>query len=135
LRLKITELGAVAVKVISGDSASAPVAKPDPLLNVRMAQKDVDKARAAYSNEKRSGNDQKKLVSAAVGILKTLDKLGDNVQVARKLALGSDDKSDLVDICENARELFKITKETPGIDSDGSASPYLKSVGPKLAVD
>ncbi|MCC6573259.1 MAG: hypothetical protein IT462_05650 [Planctomycetes bacterium] len=130
---KLKELPTVNVKVNLTDTA--PVAKPDPLLNVHNAQKDVDKARAAYSNEKRSGNDPKKLVSAAVSILKSLDKLGDNVQAARKLALDSESKSDLVDICENARELFKITKETPGIDSDGSASPYLKSVGPKLAAE
>lgn len=119
----------VGVDITGKNKSSTP--KPDPLKPVNSAESELAKATLAYGRSL-DASDGKARVNAAVGVLRALDKLGTEAQIARKKNLGSEDKSALDSIVAEARATFQDVKKTPGLDSNAEAKKLLVSVPAKL---
>lgn len=124
------KLPEVSVKVNITDKTPPP--KPDVLAPVRASMKDVNLALDGYFKAKET-NIPTAVKSGAINVLKALDRLGDKIVEVRKKPLDSSDKSDLDEICRDARVKFKTAKENPGLMDDQTAKPLLAGIGPKLS--
>ncbi|MBX3458873.1 MAG: hypothetical protein KF696_02770 [Planctomycetes bacterium] len=126
------QLGKVDVGVDLGGKNKTP--KEDPLKAVNAAESDVSKATMAYGRAMGS-SDGKARVDAAVGVLRALDKLGTEVQIARKKNLAAEDKSRLEKTVAEARTTLQDVKKTPGLDSNAEAMKLMPSVSSKLTLN
>jgi hypothetical protein len=130
-----SRLGRVNVDVdLSGGRTTAEVAPPrqDPLLDVNRARRDVVDARQAYGAARESSTDTSVRASAAVDVLKALDRLGDEVQKVDHSKLNQDERSRLDEIIRDARATLMDMRQTPGLRNDPEAGPLLDRVGGKL---
>lgn len=125
------QLGKVEVGVDLGGKGSPP--KQDPLKAVNAAESEVSKATMAYGRSLGS-SDSKARVNAAVGVLRALDKLGTEVQIANKKSLSSEDKSRLEKTVAEARTTLQDVKKTPGLDGNAEAMKLMPSVSSKLTL-
>lgn len=131
---KITEaLGKVNVGIdLKGGSKTPTPPKADNLASVEKSRGDVTKARGAYGLAKDGGNSTK-ITESAIKILEALDKLGTEVQNARKKSLTTEEKDRLSDIVLDAKATLFDTKQTPGLIEHPKAKPLLKSIPDKLS--
>ncbi|MBE7493288.1 MAG: hypothetical protein HS108_16215 [Planctomycetes bacterium] len=130
---KIEEaLGKVSVGIDLKGGSSKPVApRVDNLAAVEKSRAEVIRARANYGAAKDT-RDSGKITDAAIRILEALDKLGTEVQAARKKSLASDEKERLSDIVQDAKATLYDTKQTPGLAENARAKPLLESIPRKL---
>lgn len=126
----VDKLGKVNVSVDMGSKKTEP--PKDALAGVMAARDKLDVAVANYGTARDTTSERKKRVAAAVDGLKALDKLGDEIEKARKLNLSSDDKARLAGVVGSAKESFQMFKATPGLDEDASAKPLLAGIPKKL---
>ena len=104
---------------------------PDNLADVNSAKGDVADARLAYG-EALESRDGARRVTAAVGVLEALDKLGDKVQAARKKSLSADEKDRLSDVVKDAKATLYDVKQTPKLSDDAKAKKLMASIPQKL---
>jgi hypothetical protein len=121
------ELGKVDVGVDLTPRARAP--KVDNLAGVSAARGDVSRARLSYGEAIDRGGDR---VAPAVSVLTALDRLGDEVQAARRKELSSYEQDRLTDVVTDAKATLYDVKQTPGLSSDPTAMKLLQSVPAKL---
>lgn len=123
------QLGAVSVEVEVKDRSTS--SGKSPLAGVRSAEEGVDDAAAVYGRASESSDK----VKTAVGVLKALDALADEVVTARRSSLSSSDKAALDKIVTSAKATLATIRQTPGLSSDAAAQKLLKSVPEKLNDD
>lgn len=130
---QITEkLGKVSVGFdLKGGAKAAPTPRPDALARVEGARTGVADARDGF-NASRSSSDKRQRVDAAVAMLDALDKLGDEIGKTKAGTMSVDEKQRLNNIVRDARELFIIARQTPGLDEDVRAKPLLASIPANL---
>ncbi|MCG3182376.1 MAG: hypothetical protein ICCCNLDF_00438 [Planctomycetes bacterium] len=104
---------------------------PDNLADVNSAKGDVADARLAYG-EALESRDGARRVTAAVGVLEALDKLGDKVQAARRKSLSADEKDRLSDVVKDAKATLYDVKQTPKLSDDAKAKKLMASIPQKL---
>ncbi len=121
----------VSVDLAGGKKSSVAPKADDKLTAVNAAHDKVMDAGAAYGDAKDTNNKQK-IVAAAVGVLKALDKLGDEVVKARKTSLSSNDKDKLTRLVGDAKSRLYDIKQTPGLSEDATAKPLFESIPKKL---
>jgi len=129
---KIVEtLGKVSVGV-SLRPEPLPAPRPDLLARVEDARLEVANARATMHQARQTADGEGR-VQAALGILVALDKLGDEIVVARALTLSDKERRRLETIVHDAKETLYATRQTPGLDENPQAMALLAQVPPKLS--
>lgn len=122
------QLGKVNVGIdLTGKGKSGP----DNLADVHKANGTVADARLAYGESLESADGARR-VKAAIGVLEALDKLGDNVQAARRKSLSDDEKSRLSNVVKDAKATLFDVKQTPKLSDDAKAKKLMVSIPQKL---
>ncbi len=119
----------VGFDLTGGGKSSAP--KVDNLAAVSKQQGEVSKSRLAYGKSMDSKNSADR-VNAAIAVLESLDKLGSEIQAARKKSLSSSEKDRLGDVVTDAKANFYSVKQTPGLIDNDRAKKLMNSVRDKL---
>lgn len=129
----VRQLGKVDVG-IEMTPRKAPAPRPDPLVGLTEAEGELTSAVMGLS-EARGTSDSDARLNAAVGVLRALDTLGDEVQTARRQELSAGEKSRLVRTVERARTLFQDVKSsTPGLNTNEEALRLSRNIAGKLTL-
>lgn len=125
------QLGKVDVGVsLSGQPKPAP-APANNLSDIDKALDNLSVAREGHAAA-HDTSDKQKRVNGAIGVMEALDKLGDQVVIARKKNLSETEKTRLSTVVRDAKNTLFDTRQTPGLVDHPKYKGLNESIGKKL---
>jgi hypothetical protein len=111
-----------------------PEPRQDPLKGLSAAESDLGAAVSVYGSTLNTADSAARL-EAAVDVLRSLDRLGDEVQSARAHDLTATEKSRLMRAVDNGRKTLQNIKHTPGLSNHAEAVRLSQSAASKLTLE
>ena len=131
---KITrELGKIEVKVnLTRERKPAKRRPPDPLRNLKTSLDGLFAAQVKYDKAR---GDTNRMITAGLGVLRALDRLGNQLRDAKRKNLDAGQKSELKRAAHTGRMALVAVRQTPRLDDNPAAKKLLTTVGPKLTAE